>query len=413
MNIRICNFRRKLSRETCNYKKIEANCDTDNEQQRKLNIVYSIKRPGDNNVEFSKTPVDHNFPITDLGNNTYLKVVLQSLPRTDEIPSVPCTCQRRNSKEFQKTAHDELIGKLNDLTLGSKVKLCSKFDKVLDDRMLTPCSENGKHRCSYDDESDCKEVTPKKLDDRRVKEIAKYKRRVRKECRYRKICDSTSSEGEKNKETPTSIPILQASRFDRFRAIGCYRNQTYLTLPASRIETKSPFVDTDSTPPAEFKKTNTVGTQTDDLLCSCGQKYQLKCQNCDRKMVRSEANYNLASVDQDVGTRRKCEVEEKAFKKLKCDNSDSVTDLIKRPKLRRFFPITERINQVMSDRKKKDIEELHLDTNDTVFCVPEERKRQKTYSVGEEDCVVYEKCDYGTIDKCEDQMDHVDQSGFK
>lgn len=416
--------RRKLSRETCNYKKLEAIRNTEtNEQQRKLNIVYSIKRPGDNTAEFSRPPVEHKFPITDIGNGTHLQVVLQSLPRTQEIPLVPCACaghKRRNSKDLPNAVHDELIGKLNDLTLGTKVKLVTNFDKVLDDRLLTPCCENGKHKCSYDDDIDCKDQAPKKLDERRAKEIAKYKRRLRKESKYRKICDSTSSEGDvKGKETHTSIPILQASRFDRFRAIGCYRNQTYLTLPASRIETKSPFIDTEAAPPAEFKKTNTVGTQTEDLTCNCGAKFQFKCHSCEKRMVRSEANYNLASIDrkEDNGARRKCEEDEKAFKKLKCDNnsshSDVITDLIKRPKLRRFFPITEKIDQVLSDRKLKDIEELNLDTNDTVFSVPEERKRQKTYSVGEEDCVVYEKCDYGTIDKC-DEMNSVDQeSGFR
>ncbi|XP_048001814.1 protein FAM214A-like [Leguminivora glycinivorella] len=73
--------RRKLSREKCNYKKLESNCDEDVEE-RKLNIVYSIKIPGESYkmADFSKTPTDHTFPITDIGNNVYLKVTLRASP---------------------------------------------------------------------------------------------------------------------------------------------------------------------------------------------------------------------------------------------------------------------------------------------------------------------------------------------
>lgn len=316
------------------------------------------------------------------------------------------------------------MGKLSDLSIGNK------YDGAqIDDRMLTPCSESGKHKCNCDDESDGKD-RPKKLDDRRLKEIAKYKRRLRKECKMKKLHDSTSSEGEglqKLKEPHTSIPILQASRFDRFRAIGCYRNQTYLTLPASRIETRSPFVDADVIPPTEFKKTNTVSTQTEEIFCQCGTQIHLKCETCDRGMVRSEGNYNLASLNE-KGARRKCEEDEKKLKKLKCDtfcdnfSNISNNDIIKRPKLRRFFPIVDKIEKIVSDRfaqRDKDIEELQLEKEDTVFSRPKE-KRQKTFSIGDDDYVLYEKCDYGTFDRCSESTDTVespkedkDDKGFK
>ncbi|KAM3955224.1 LOW QUALITY PROTEIN: atos homolog atossa [Aphomia sociella] len=434
--------RRKLSREKCNIKKIESNCDETANENRKLHIVYSIKIPGENHMsEFTRPPNDHNFPITDIGENIYLKVMLQSLPRMDEIPVVLCSC-RRTGKEPTGT-HEELVGILNDLTLGPRsTKFTSDFNqdkKLLDDRMHTPCSENGKHKCNCDDESDSNHRSstslsqePKKLDERRLKEIAKYKRRLRKENKMKKLSDSTSSEGDslKPKETHTSIPILQAARFDRFRAIGCYRNQTYLTLPASRIESKSPFVETVSIPPAEYKKTNTVSTQTEDLACQCGTPLLMKCDGCsDRRMVRSEANYNLALLDQSEvlldainkcqeqnGARRKCEDDDKALKKHKCDNSSSnltcdiyndsleiESDVIKRPKLT-FFPVADRIEKIVSDRStkeaEKDMEELHLKNDDTVFSSKPETKRQKTFSISE-DYVLYQKCDYGTIDKCD------------
>lgn len=450
MSFHLIDSRRKLSRETCNYKKLEANCDERDlpTEERKLNIVYSIKIPGESYkmAEFSRPPTDHHFPITSIGDNLYLKVVLESLPRTDEIPSVKCTCQpkRRVSKDTPPNIHDELVGKLNDLTLGPRCAKYSEFAinsnigsssrrlsivsnpgsteyvytsnpaddkcKIVDDRMLTPCSESGKHKCSCDEESDSSHrsanVSPqetKKLDERRLKEIAKYKRRLRKESKIRKLCDSTSSEGEV-KTTHTSIPILQASRFDRFRAIGCYRNQTYLTLPASRIEGRSPFIETESIQPSEFRKTNTVSTQTEEMSCQCGAALQTKCAGCGRGMVRSAASYDLASADR---KKHKCD---KPSSNSTCDiNSvvdNSVSDddgaLIKRPRLRLS---TDRIGRVMADRRglerRDDIQELELRGDDTVFSTPgQDAKRQKTYSVNEE-YVMYEKCDYGTIDRCE------------
>ena len=363
------------------------------------------------------------------------------------MPIVKCTCpKRRASKEVPTNVHDELVGKLNDLTLGPRnnkyadanlnlgpskrlsiinpgIEYSLDTDKkILDDRMLTPCSENGKHKCSCDDESDDrthKNDETKKLDERRLKEIAKYKRRIRKESKLKKLCDSTSSEGEgsKTKETHTSIPILQAARFDRLRAIGCFRNQTYLTLPATRIESRSPFVETMSIPPTEFRRTNTVGTQTDEL-CQCGSTLQVVCTVCPR-MVRSKANYNLASLEN--GARRKREDD---TLKHKCDNrnntqcdiyldSSDKCDIIKRPKLRRF-PITDKIEKVISDRQSSDIAELHLRDDDTVFSgskVGPVQKRQKTYSINE-DYVLYEKCDYGTIDKYEVESPKEEQNGF-
>ncbi|XP_045538627.1 uncharacterized protein LOC106715563 [Papilio machaon] len=545
--------RRKLSRETCNFKKLEANCDEEEPpaEERKLNVVYSIKIPGESYkmTEFSRTPTDHQFPVTSIGGNMFLKVVLESLPRTDEIPTVKCTCQpkRRVSKETPSSAHDDLAGKLGDLSLGPR---CTKYpdlainsnigpaarrnsivsnpasagyvytsnsdtDKcnILDDRMLTPCSENGKHKCNCDEESDGNHrssisVSPqetKKLDERRLKEIAKYKRRLRKESKLKKLCDSTSSEGEP-KTTHTSIPILQAARFDRFRAIGCYRNQTYLTLPATRIESKSPFIETECIPPSEFRKSNTVSTQTDDVACQCGAVLQMHCTTCDRTsggaadrgmdksqnncdrdtvrsdgncdrdilrsdgncdrdkvrsdgncdrevirsegscdrgMVRSVGSYDLAAADKENGARRKREDDDKALKKHKCDNpssnltcdidslvNGSISDksgdesIIKRPKLRRFFPVVDRIEKIVADRtqreqeaehREKDIEELNLRDDDTVFSVPKpEAKRQKTYSVNE-DYVLYENCDYGSFDRCdaESPKETSDHEGFK
>lgn len=491
--------RRKLSREQCNIKKLEANCDenelTDNiGSQRNLNIVYSIKIPGVSYKmsTFTRPPNEHLFPITDIGNNVFLKVLLQSLPRRDDVPVIKCQCQqpkRRASKEMPMNLHEELTLHMNDLTLGTErpeFRKGSKYndlghinsnigpsggvarrlsvysrastperaeeakdnieeaDKsyVLDDRMHTPCSESGKHKCNCDDESDhgnrrsstSFNTEPKKLDERRLKEIAKYKRRLRKESKLRKLresgtSDSAASDGDglvepnvkRKEETHTSIPILQAARFDRLRAIGCYRNQTYLTLPASRIESKSPFTPEPApVPPTEYRRSVSVSTQTDEQLCECGAVLELQCASCNRGMVRSEANYNLASLNQsemllkairkgheadgaEKAKKHKCDIHSSNFA---CDNlslgnvklkqvsgirkheeeEGEATNLIKRPKLKRFFPIVDRIERIVKDRKvpgNDDVVELNLKHDDSVFANMDERER----TVEEEDTV--------------------------
>lgn len=573
-----------MSREQCNIKKLEANCDVEDlneaKGQRKLNIVYSIKIPGESykKAEFSRPPTDHTFPITDIGNNVYLKVLLQSLPRRDDIPTLKCGCQapkRRASKEMPPlNFHEELALRMNDLTLGppenrpldyrckgalfspdlgvinsnigsfsgvsrrlsifsnpgSSEYLYSRAstpekqldegesqgslqedgppdcaggskDKVnylLDDRMHTPCSESGKHKCNCDDESDqgkdnqrsstsfiindVKSEPKKQLDERRLKEIAKYKRRLRKESKLRKLRESGTSEsatsegdggrdGKKEKtkeETHTSIPILQASRFDRFRAIGCYRNQTYLTLPASRIEMKSPFVESISVTPTDYRKTISVGTQTDEPSCSCGARMMLKCENCsdsDRGMVRSEGTYNLALLNRSEilldAIRRSChetsaseeaDTNEKAMKKHKCDkpsynskcdinridvnfnandtplgirkyteNQGDETNVVKRPKLRRLLPVVDRINKVVTDRhnhlEKNDMDELLLKDDDSVFAnMSRIEPRKKFSSISDDDYVVCLKNEYGTFDHCDispSPTSLVNVEGFK
>ncbi|KAG7312890.1 hypothetical protein JYU34_001276 [Plutella xylostella] len=503
--------RRKLSREKCNFKKLESNCDEkdlptpDDPAPRSLNIVYSIKIPGESYKmsDFTKQPADHTFPITDIGNNVYLKVYLESLPRIEGIPVVKCSCnvpKRRASKEMQ---NEDIANRMNDLTLGTpermrdlnainsnigstsnasrrlsifgnmgpseffrsatpekldndKTDMECKEKGLVDDRMHTPCSENGKHKCNCDDESDQNQKSStsvnqetKKLDERRLKEIAKYKRRLRKESKLRKLRDSNSestgnSEGDgvtKKSETHTSIPILQAARFDRFRAIGCYRNQTYLTLPASRIESKSPFVDNVNIQPTEYKKTNTIATQTDDLVCECGTAFVVKCDDCKRGMVRSEANYDLTAVDgptEGQSKKHKCDnfsnnlmcdikpsvvnsVKEFVSGIRKCPDDDEEKNIIKRPKLKRFFPLVDRIEKLVTDRfsqrdkeESKDMQELLLKNDDTVFAdMSKKPPRQKYSSIGE-DYVMVEKCDYGTFDKYDgDSPKESDQNGFE
>lgn len=212
----------------------------------------------------------------------------------------------------------------------------------------------------------------------------------------------------KSKETRTSIPILQASRFDRFRAIGCYRNQTYLTLPASRIDTRTPFL-TEIPPPVEFKRTNTVSTQTDDLTCDCGNKVVTKCEECNRGMKRSEANYNLNALNDEANKKLKCDniiinnnnktcdINSLAIKDgvasgiRKSPDDDVQTNIIKRPKLKKFLPVVERIEKIVTDRfriskdTENDIEDLRLKDDDSVFAYLSKNRQESSMRIQRQD----------------------------
>lgn len=111
-----------MSRETCNFKKYEANCDEEDkdenqDKKKNLNIIYCLKIPGETYriSEFKVEPVKHTFPITDIGSNVFLKVLLESLPRVEEVPVVGCAClssnpstlKRRRSKDMLNAAMSE------------------------------------------------------------------------------------------------------------------------------------------------------------------------------------------------------------------------------------------------------------------------------------------------------------------
>ncbi|XP_041987098.1 uncharacterized protein LOC121738881 isoform X3 [Aricia agestis] len=373
--------RRKLSRETCNYKKVEANCDESDLEERKLNLIYSIRLPGESHegAEFARPPAEHRFPVTELGG-ARLAVRLESLPRLPSVPRVRCACRPRRpslppppAAPPAPLAPDDLAAQLGTLALGPR----PPPPGPVDDRMLTPCSASGKHRCSCDDESDATRSPPAAAppppepDERRLREIAKYKRRLRKESKLRRLCDSTSSEGDgARREAPTSIPILQAARFDRLRALGCLRRYA---------------------PPAPAAlRTRTVATQTDGPACACGAAPDPPAPENGARRKRGE---------DDGPPPRNCDSSQCDSN---LDNASFKSDIIlRRPKVRRHFPPAARIERVISDRlaQTADMRDLNLRDDDSVFSAPRpEPKRQKTYSVGD-DYVCYEKCDYGTVDE--------------
>lgn len=140
---------RKLSRETCNFKKYESNCDhVDDEPSkdticdklRKLNVLYNLKIPDETykSATFQCQSLKHTFPITDIGNNVYLEVRLESLPRIEDIPLVNCVCSlrssdvpcRRKSRE-EPTFTEDLLAK----KLAVACSLANKMSKHLNSSM--------------------------------------------------------------------------------------------------------------------------------------------------------------------------------------------------------------------------------------------------------------------------------------
>lgn len=111
---------RKLSRETCNFKKYESNCDHEllsrdssgkdgTNNVRKLNVVYILNPPEENYkyVTFQCKPLVHKFPITDIGNDIHLEVQLESLPRIEDIPLVHCACSaQENATRSRRKSKD-------------------------------------------------------------------------------------------------------------------------------------------------------------------------------------------------------------------------------------------------------------------------------------------------------------------
>lgn len=458
--------RRKLSRETCNYKKYESNCDEDvlkadadrsspeKDGVENLNVVYELRAPseGPKSSSFLRSPSKHVFPLTDIGGDVYLEVVLESLPRLEDVPAVRCACsvpERRKSRDASSSespSGDSLAKKLavscslaepeppdddgpfdpgagcsgtvlrppdpND----SGVSGCCKSRDaspaaasaneasyrlrfapvypVVDDRMQTSCKQKGKHRCNCDDESDqgVREtaVVYSMTDEKKIREPSKqHHRRHRKEAKQRlpepadsrrdrkhslvdrkaRTCSSSdNSDGRSSPElvrygalchdcrnctrgprngcpfenpvrcgkqpesgATTSIPILQASKFDHVNRFGGFRSAKSLHGPltlrefyslkrqqsvrldgaGSFREAPSNYADevslrTESVASAEIcpcevrldaspkgfrfdddvdyrpstKKLISSYTQTDDMQCGCGKSLVPVCSDC-------------------------------------------------------------------------------------------------------------------------------------
>lgn len=128
------------------------------DRKKNLNVVYCLKIPGETYriAEFKVEPVKHTFPITDIGSNVYLKVLLESLPRVEEVPVVGCAClssnpstlKRRRSKDMMNsTVSEELLASslASACTLAEDNASCSRINyQAL--RKMDSMNDDGKSR---------------------------------------------------------------------------------------------------------------------------------------------------------------------------------------------------------------------------------------------------------------------------
>lgn len=400
---------------------------------------------------------------------------------------------------------------------------------LVDDRMQTPCREKGKHRCIFDEENDQGQKSEPKveekkviLDEKRAKEIAKYMRRLRKESKLKQLKESSSSSGDnsecyndklvKNKtcdssitkcttsseplkssssgnegytckccgqahktyktnkyDIPTSIPILQASRFDYVNRFSSFRTsvsglRTSHNLYTVRdsgtscdqmayVRIRSPescqdgsctrCCDRTSSSDENYrpsaKKLISSCTQTEDLFCDCGKVVTLEAKPS--KMKRSEANHDLAKSESlrqeedDDDDDEKNDDEEVIYNK--CDNSvvitrhcditdnancqdkmeglhssgvdDTCVGIIRKPRLKRLAPMVDKIDKIIMERnqsKNYKNEDRENSPLPDQMCTP---KRKNTKIVDVNQSVLYEKGDYKVMESADNDAEKKQQ----
>lgn len=243
----------------------------------KLDILYRI-RPYDTTACFKSKPNVHNFPDAIITESLTVKVCLKSLPRLTEIP------------------------KLQDETQIPDAIKCLTQPMVVDDRLNHPCTEKGKHRCAFDDESVTDEMdaspTPPSTVTHRDRQLLKYRKRMQRRDRKKRTDDSIDSDdfgaaGTSSDQSMTSTLVRQDS-------INSIRLPLYSCLTSksnSPINTAAHI--TKSTQTANVEK-RSISTQTDVNdppypNCNfCGIEMQFVCWNCDTK-VFEVADKNAAS----------------------------------------------------------------------------------------------------------------------
>lgn len=241
----------------------------------KLDILYRI-RPYDTTACFKSKPNVHNFPDAVITDNVTVKVCLKSLPRLNEIPKLQ-----------DETQIPEAIAK------------CLTQPMVVDDRLNHPCTEKGKHRCAFDDESVTDEMdaspSPSTVT-HRDRQLQKYKKRMQKRDRKKRSDDAVDSDGfcAGSSSDPPMSPLV---RQDSINSIRLPLYSCLTSKSNSPINTASHI--TKSTQTANIEK-RSISTQTDidDIPypnCNyCGIEMQFLCWSCDTK-VFEEVNKNGAS----------------------------------------------------------------------------------------------------------------------
>lgn len=231
----------------------------------KLDILYRI-RPYDTTACFKSKPNVHNFPDAIITENLTVKVCLKSLPRLNEIP------------------------KLQDETRIPETIQCLTQPMVVDDRLTYPCTEKGKHRCAYDDDTVTDEMDASPSTStvgHRDRQLQKYRKRMQRRDRKKRSEEAMDSDGFC---AGTSSDQPMPSALVRQDSINSIRLPLYSCLTSksnSPINTAGHIAK--STQTANIQK-RSISTQTDIddppyPNCNfCGIEMQFVCWNCDTKV---------------------------------------------------------------------------------------------------------------------------------
>ncbi|KAJ6643798.1 Protein FAM214A [Pseudolycoriella hygida] len=236
----------------------------------KLDILYRI-RPYDTTACFKSKPNVHNFPDAIISENLTVKVCLKSLPRLNEIPT------------------------LKDETPTIDAMKCLSQPMVVDDRLTHPCTEKGKHRCVFDDESvtDEMDASPSTHRDR---QLQKYRKRMQRRDRKKRSDDAIDSDDFcAGPSTDQPMPSALLQRQDSINSIRLPLYSCLTSTSNSPINTAAHI--TKSTQTANIEK-RSISTQTDIgdppyPNCNfCGIEMQFVCWNCDTKVFdATDGNY--------------------------------------------------------------------------------------------------------------------------
>lgn len=242
----------------------------------KLDILYRI-RPYDMTACFNSKPNVHNFPDAIITENLTVKVCLKSLPRLNEIP------------------------KLEEESAVPDAMKCLTTQPMVVDRLTHPCTEKGKHRCTFDDESvtDEMDASPSPAtSSHRDRQLQKYRKRMQRRDKKKNRseepidsdgpCAGPSSSACGDQAMPS--PLVQDS-------INSIRLPLYSCLTSksnSPINTAANI--TKSTQTANIEK-RSISTQTDVddppyPNCNfCGIEMQFVCWNCDTQVFDTAAKH--------------------------------------------------------------------------------------------------------------------------
>lgn len=283
----------------------------------KLDILYRVRPHSDATAAcFTGTPIVHNFPETQISEQHSVKITLRSLPRMKAIPRLDDGIEVSDAlKNYSSTMLQPLI--VDDL------------------HGFASCTEKGKHRCPFDEESPTDDTTM-----HRDKQLMKYKKRMLRRDRKKRGDETVAQCGgdtfsrsvdTKSVDSMGKVIQLVSSQYDQ--TINPNKPPLYSTMSVDETE---PVVSAMSTANVMLATTpkissasmtmttaclnaasqatstqtmavemTSVATQTDanQIIfhnCDyCGIEMQYFCWNCDKKMFTEteESQQHLEKAD--------------------------------------------------------------------------------------------------------------------